>query len=150
MIPPHNSLVKHDNPILVSTSSGAAAKASKASDKKGKDALGATAKKGDAPPSPSKGKGKAPGKDGKTTTQTEDILNSILPPREWTEVRATKGTPAHTGAQTPEEKTPPTVSFKNNPRGGSRAVPCLSFAPLAYIASRAREDSNAWSAGVSH
>mmetsp|Transcript_2465 Transcript_2465/g.5129 ORF Transcript_2465/g.5129 Transcript_2465/m.5129 type:complete len:229 (+) Transcript_2465:86-772(+) len=49
MIPPHNSLVKYDNPILVSTTKG-----------------------------------------GNTQTasgdkQTEDILNSILPPREWTE-----------------------------------------------------------------
>mmetsp|Transcript_17992 Transcript_17992/g.36051 ORF Transcript_17992/g.36051 Transcript_17992/m.36051 type:complete len:228 (+) Transcript_17992:67-750(+) len=48
MIPPHNSLVKYDNAILVSTT---------------------------------KGEGKA----AKQTTQTEDILNSILPPREWTE-----------------------------------------------------------------
>ncbi|GMH89653.1 hypothetical protein TL16_g11521 [Triparma laevis f. inornata] len=49
MIPPHNSLVKYDNAILVSTT-------------------------------------KADGKQGaKQTTQTEDILNSILPPREWTE-----------------------------------------------------------------
>jgi len=66
MIPPINSLVKYDNPILVSTTK----------DKKGK---GAAAKKG------AKG-GKLPPVEGKPQlSQTEDILNSILPPREWTE-----------------------------------------------------------------
>lgn len=65
MIPPINSLVKYDNPILVSTTK----------DKKGK---AAGAKKG--------GKGKLPPVEGKPqVSQTEDILNSILPPREWTE-----------------------------------------------------------------
>merc|ERR1712178_214660 len=60
MIPPLNSLVKYDNPVLVNS----------ARDKK------------------SKVKGKAalpPVNDSKAPTQTEDILNSILPPREWTE-----------------------------------------------------------------
>merc|ERR1711988_1078505 len=60
MIPPLNSLVKYDNPVLVNS----------ARDKK------------------SKGKGKQalpPVNDSKAPTQTEDILNSILPPREWTE-----------------------------------------------------------------
>jgi hypothetical protein len=62
MIPPINSLVKYDNPILVSTTK----------DKKGK---GAAAKKG------AKG-GKLPPVEGKPQlSQTEDILNSILPPR---------------------------------------------------------------------
>mmetsp|Transcript_177584 Transcript_177584/g.432039 ORF Transcript_177584/g.432039 Transcript_177584/m.432039 type:complete len:236 (+) Transcript_177584:86-793(+) len=51
----HQSLVKYDNPVLVSTSKG-----------KGKK------------------KGKLPPVDNQQLTQTEDILNSILPPREWT------------------------------------------------------------------
>ena len=60
IIPPNPSLVKYENPVLVSTST-----------KKGK----ASKQKGKLPPVDSK---RAP-------TQTEDILNSILPPREWTE-----------------------------------------------------------------
>jgi len=59
MIPPLNSLVKYDNPVLVNS----------ARDKKNKG----------------KGKGLPPVNDSKAPTQTEDILNSILPPREWTE-----------------------------------------------------------------
>merc|ERR1719183_2976734 len=59
MIPPHNSLVKYDNPILVSTTK----------DKKN------AKKKGQLPPVEQR----------QQLTQTEDILNSILPPREWTE-----------------------------------------------------------------
>mmetsp|Transcript_7022 Transcript_7022/g.24979 ORF Transcript_7022/g.24979 Transcript_7022/m.24979 type:complete len:237 (-) Transcript_7022:156-866(-) len=51
----HQSLVKYDNPVLVST----------------------TKSKG-------KKKGKLPPVDNQQLTQTEDILNSILPPREWT------------------------------------------------------------------
>merc|ERR1712166_1255016 len=53
------SLVKYDNPVLVNS----------AKDKK--------SKKGGLPP--------VVGADAKAPTQTEDILNSILPPREWTE-----------------------------------------------------------------
>jgi len=55
MLAQHNSLVQYDSPILVSTSGG-------------KDA-----------------KGKKGGKGMNDLTPTEDILNSILPPREWTE-----------------------------------------------------------------
>jgi len=58
MIPPHNSLVKYDNPILVSTT--------KYKGKTGKRQPNENSS-------------------GKQTSQTEDILNSILPPREWTE-----------------------------------------------------------------
>merc|ERR1712167_274763 len=57
MIPPLHSLVEYDNPVLVNS----------AKDKKSK-------------------KGGLPAvSDAKAPTQTEDILNSILPPREWTE-----------------------------------------------------------------
>jgi len=62
MQPPIASLVKYDNSVLVSSSK----------EKKGK---GTPGKKGSLPPVEQK-----PG-----LTQTEDILNSILPPREWTE-----------------------------------------------------------------
>mmetsp|Transcript_8104 Transcript_8104/g.14060 ORF Transcript_8104/g.14060 Transcript_8104/m.14060 type:complete len:242 (+) Transcript_8104:156-881(+) len=62
MIPPLQSLVKYDNPVLVSTTK----------DKRGKDKK---SKKASLPPVEQK-----PG-----LSQTEDILNSILPPREWTE-----------------------------------------------------------------
>jgi dynein light intermediate chain len=55
MIPPHDSLVKYDNPILVTGRR----------EKKGKKGAPVAAEK--------------------ASTQTEDILNSILPPREWTE-----------------------------------------------------------------
>jgi len=64
MIPPHNSLVRYDNPILVSSSKDGGVAAAAA------------------------GKGGKPGKKADQKTQltpTEDILNSILPPREWTE-----------------------------------------------------------------
>jgi dynein light intermediate chain len=61
MIPPNSSLVKYNNPILVSTTKDSKRKA------KG-------GKKADALPSVDK-----------AVTQTEDVLNSILPPREWTE-----------------------------------------------------------------
>lgn len=54
-LPPHNSLVKYDNPILVST------KDPRGKGKKGSDVARTN------------------------VTPTEDILNSILPPREWTE-----------------------------------------------------------------
>ena len=61
MIPPHNSLVRYDNPSLVSNAKGHAG------------TRGAS-------------KYAAAGGDGeKSLTPTEDILNSILPPREWTE-----------------------------------------------------------------
>ncbi|OQR91614.1 DNA polymerase epsilon catalytic subunit, partial [Thraustotheca clavata] len=69
MLPPHSSLVKYDSPILISTT-----KDKKANGKKSK-----------------KDNDKATGNNGipsiaaASTTQTEDILNSILPPKEWTE-----------------------------------------------------------------
>ncbi|GAQ87532.1 dynein light chain [Klebsormidium nitens] len=71
MIPPLQSLVKYDNPVQVSTGKG------KSKTLKGdKGTLKGTLPKGTKilPPVEQK-----PG-----FTQTEDILNSILPPREWT------------------------------------------------------------------
>ena len=63
--PPLHSLVKYDTPSLLTTKSKAAKK-------------GAAAAKG--------GKKQLPPVEAKpAVTQTEDILNSILPPREWTE-----------------------------------------------------------------
>jgi len=56
MIPPHNSLVRYDNAILINST--------KDSGKQGQKPTKAN---------------------GKQLTPTEDILNSILPPREWTE-----------------------------------------------------------------
>eukprot|EP01135_Chromosphaera_perkinsii_P000748 Nk52_evm36s151 gene=Nk52_evmTU36s151 len=80
MIPPNASLVKYDNPTLIS----------RVSDKKAQ-----------------KSKKAAGGRPGKVlppvanekAQQTEDILNSILPPREWTEegqlwVQSVSSTPA--------------------------------------------------------
>lgn len=60
--PPHSSLVRYDNPILVSTT------------KEGRAIGGAAAEKA-----------KRRAEEKQHLTPTEDILNSILPPREWTE-----------------------------------------------------------------
>ena len=68
MIPPLQSLVKYDTPVLVSTTTIK-------KKEKGPGATARGAKKGALPPVEQR-----PG-----VTQTEDILNSILPPREWTE-----------------------------------------------------------------
>lgn len=57
MIPPHSSLVKYDNPVLVSTTK-----------------VTGGSKGG-------KKKTQAPQADRQQASQTEDILNSILPPR---------------------------------------------------------------------
>eukprot|EP00002_Diphylleia_rotans_P016984 TRINITY_DN32_c0_g1_i11.p1 TRINITY_DN32_c0_g1~~TRINITY_DN32_c0_g1_i11.p1 ORF type:complete len:249 (-),score=65.27 TRINITY_DN32_c0_g1_i11:454-1200(-) len=69
MIPPMNSLVRYDNPVLVSST--------KDKGKKGVGAKGAGAKGGKGPIALVDAKGQP--------TQTEDILNAILPPREWVE-----------------------------------------------------------------
>ena len=68
MVRPGESLVRYDNPALISRTDGTTKGQSKAP---GKDQR-AGAKK--LPPVDDKGKPKTP-------TQTEDILNSILPPR---------------------------------------------------------------------
>jgi len=60
VVPPHTSLVRYDNPILVSTTKDSR-KAKSSSSKSGLH------------------------EEKSVLTPTEDILNSILPPREWTE-----------------------------------------------------------------
>jgi len=88
MIPPNTSLVKYDNPVLVSRSTD------KKAQKKQK-----SPQQSPAPGVPGSTRGaKLPPVDGKSQ-QTEEILNSILPPREWTEgghlwVQQVSSTPA--------------------------------------------------------
>lgn len=94
MIPPNASLVKYDNPVLVSRNT----------DKKTPRAralkVSPAAQPGGAGPVPSPpAKQKLPPMDAKTAQQTDEILNSILPPREWTEggqlwVQQVSSTPA--------------------------------------------------------
>ncbi|XP_067931525.1 33 kDa inner dynein arm light chain, axonemal-like [Watersipora subatra] len=93
MIPPNSSLVKYDNPVLVSrntekkTPKSRALKVTSTSPPPGS---------GPVPTPPSK---KLPPVDAKSNQQTDEILNSILPPREWTEngqlwVQQVSSTPA--------------------------------------------------------
>ena len=120
MIPPHNSLVKYDNPVLVSTSK----------DKKGK---GKDKGKG--------GKKLAPLDSKPQLTQTEDILNSILPPREWTEdgqlwVQFVSSTPA-TRLDVINLQVRWDAAFSCNPGAGSaplasRRGPRVSALTLAF------------------
>ncbi|XP_069690381.1 33 kDa inner dynein arm light chain, axonemal [Periplaneta americana] len=70
LVPPANTLVKYDNPVLVS----------KHPEKK--PVLKSLADRGDSPlAKPSK----SPPLTAEARRETEDILNSILPPREWEE-----------------------------------------------------------------
>ncbi|KAJ3107497.1 Axonemal dynein light intermediate polypeptide 1, partial [Physocladia obscura] len=102
MITPAQSLVRYDNPVLVSRTDGVNFKTQNVigSEKSGKPPINATvaATSGGAPK-------KLPPVDDRTartktpTSQTEDILNSILPPREWDEsgqlwVQKVSSTPA--------------------------------------------------------
>uniref|UniRef100_T1IPG4 3CxxC-type domain-containing protein n=1 Tax=Strigamia maritima TaxID=126957 RepID=T1IPG4_STRMM len=75
MIPPVNSLVKYDNPVLVTRHS------EKKSTKASKPGSGSPEP---IPDIPQAGKGKV-GADAKAAKETEEILNSIIPPREWVE-----------------------------------------------------------------
>ncbi|KAJ3030058.1 Axonemal dynein light intermediate polypeptide 1 [Rhizophlyctis rosea] len=103
MIQPSHSLVKYENPVLVSRTDGAqlqAGAATRPGQLKGAPTAGVPGL-GDKklpggpkklPPVDDKGRAKTP-------TQTEDILNSILPPREWEEtgqlwVQKVSSTPA--------------------------------------------------------
>lgn len=74
MIPPNTSLVKYDNPVLVTRNTekkSAKARALKASPQQ----------QGGPVPMPPKSGGADSGKQ----QQTDEILNSILPPKQWTE-----------------------------------------------------------------
>ncbi|XP_002731258.1 33 kDa inner dynein arm light chain, axonemal [Saccoglossus kowalevskii] len=94
MIPPNASLVKYDNPVLVSRNTDKKtprARALKVSPQQPANA-------GPVPNPPPKG-AKLPPMDAQKAQQTDEILNSILPPREWTEngqlwVQQVSSTPA--------------------------------------------------------
>ncbi|EDV23282.1 axonemal dynein light chain p33 [Trichoplax adhaerens] len=76
MVPPNTSLLKYDNPILVSRNT----------EKKATKVSGATVTGNGSPagpvPSPPK-TSKLPPVEAQKNQQTEEILNSILPPKEW-------------------------------------------------------------------
>ncbi|KAJ3019444.1 Axonemal dynein light intermediate polypeptide 1 [Thoreauomyces humboldtii] len=112
MIQPSHSLVKYDNPVLVSRTDGPNSSSSNANNPSGKSPLkrldggtdkkiGGTSSNTVLPPVGGKKGGALPPVDArpKTPSQTEDILNSILPPREWDEtgqlwVQKVSSTPA--------------------------------------------------------
>lgn len=80
MIPPSSSLVRYDNPVLVTRNNEKRSQKSKA------------LKAQSPPPGESSGLVPSPPSskklqpiDAKNLQQTDEILNSILPPREWTE-----------------------------------------------------------------
>ncbi|KAI8505805.1 PREDICTED: 33 kDa inner dynein arm light chain, axonemal [Branchiostoma belcheri] len=94
MIPPNASLVKYDNPVLVSRNTEK--KTPRARNLKASPTPPANT--GPVPNPPAKGKSPSSVADAKTQ-QTEEILNSILPPREWQEggqlwVQQVSSTPA--------------------------------------------------------
>lgn len=84
MIPPGTSLVKYESPVLLSKTTDK--KSSRARPSNNGKTLTGTQLVGisGAPPVPSL-MTKIPAIEQKKAQQTEDILNSILPPREWTE-----------------------------------------------------------------
>lgn len=96
MIPPNASLVKYDNPVLVSRNTdkkSPRARSLKVSQQQGTGpaAIGPVPQ----PPRASK----LPPMDAQKNQQTDEILNAILPPREWTEngqlwVQQVSSTPA--------------------------------------------------------
>eukprot|EP00055_Hartaetosiga_balthica_P000197 m.135943 g.135943 ORF g.135943 m.135943 type:complete len:261 (-) comp10317_c0_seq1:226-1008(-) len=81
MIPPYQSLVKYDNPVLLSRTTD---KKSSRGRKKGSTSTSATLTPGQPVPTPPRG-GKLPPMEKKAQQQTEDVLNAILPPREFSE-----------------------------------------------------------------
>ncbi|KAK7887086.1 hypothetical protein WMY93_026707 [Mugilogobius chulae] len=74
MIPPADSLLKYDNPVLVSRGSGAKSP-------KGRSFKVSPQQSPETTPVPPPPKPKP----GPSELQNEEIINSILPPREWTE-----------------------------------------------------------------
>lgn len=82
MIPPQPSLVKYTNPILVSSSKDKTVKKGKRPSKVGTLPSGDAHAPGAPPaPKPTVFTGSYP----QSTTPIEDVLNSILPPKEWTQ-----------------------------------------------------------------
>ncbi|XP_034269065.1 axonemal dynein light intermediate polypeptide 1 [Pantherophis guttatus] len=77
MIPPADSLLRYETPVLVSRNTEK--RSPKARPLKGTPQLSVPA----GPVSPPKGKAPSPSVD--PSKQAEEILNAILPPREWTE-----------------------------------------------------------------
>jgi len=93
MIPPNASLVKYDNPVLVSRNTDKKTPRAKAL----KTSPTPPASSGPVPNPPNKQK--LSPVDAKAAQLTDEILNSILPPREWTEsgqlwVQQVSSTPA--------------------------------------------------------
>ncbi|XP_038613823.1 axonemal dynein light intermediate polypeptide 1 isoform X3 [Tachyglossus aculeatus] len=78
MIPPADSLLKYDTPVLVSRNTEK--RSTKARPLKGSPQQPVAAGPVPAPPKP-----KSPSASVDPTKQAEEILNSILPPREWVE-----------------------------------------------------------------
>lgn len=88
MIPPQSSLVKYNSPILVSTTKEKSLKAKKALSKPSSHGSSSSSNnnQGDASPLQQQQKPTVfTGSYSQSQSQTEDILNSILPPKEWTE-----------------------------------------------------------------
>uniref|UniRef100_K3WR16 Inner dynein arm light chain, axonemal n=1 Tax=Globisporangium ultimum (strain ATCC 200006 / CBS 805.95 / DAOM BR144) TaxID=431595 RepID=K3WR16_GLOUD len=82
MIPPQSSLVKYNSPILVSTTKEKSLKAKKPL---GKPLASSNQNQVDPAALSSQKPTVFTGSHTQSQSQTEDILNSILPPKEWTE-----------------------------------------------------------------
>lgn len=86
MIPPQSSLVKYNSPILVSTTKEKSLKAKKPLGKPSSHGSTSSSNQGDGSPLQQQQKPTVfTGSYSQSQSQTEDILNSILPPKEWTE-----------------------------------------------------------------
>jgi dynein light intermediate chain len=79
MIVPTETLVKYDNPVLISKNTDKKVKP------KGDTKQGTVAVTGSGGSIPGLPKSKISPADSQKNQQTEEILNSILPPREWSE-----------------------------------------------------------------